>query len=326
MDRYFSGTAGRHCALAKRAIPHPAHLSRRSQISGRSLGQPCCLNSCKNLQNLMSRTQPSNRMESCCQHRQKEFTLMMYQLRNFLTVFLICLTSAPGLSQQPQSSQARPRLGLVLEGGGALGLAHIGVIQYLEQHHIPVNYIAGTSMGGLVGGLYATGLNADDVRKVVKDIKWDEVISGQTPFHYLSFRRRQDAREYPSTLEFGLHQGLQFPSGFNSGQQVDLILDRIALPYSEIKSFDELPIPFACVATDLVTRSAHVFRSGPLNLALRATMSRPGIFSPVRDEGHIYVDGGLLNNFPVDVAREMGAGIVLGIHLEAAPVNPEASL
>lgn len=248
------------------------------------------------------------------------------RLRNFLTAFLMCLTSAFGIAQQPQRSETRLTLGLVLEGGGALGLAHIGVIQYLEQHHIPVNYITGTSMGGLVGGLYATGLDADRVRDVVKGIKWDEVLGGQIPFDYLSFRRRQDAREYPSTLEFGLHKGLQFPSGFNSGQQVVLILDRIALPYSGIKSFNDLPIPFACVATDLATRSEHVFHSGPLNLALRSTMSLPGIFNPVRDGEHIYVDGGLLNNFPVDVAREMGAGIILGIHLETAPVNPKASL
>jgi NTE family protein len=127
-------------------------------------------------------------------------------------------------------------------------------------------------------------------------------------------------------LEFGLHQGLQFPSGFNSGQQVDLILDRIALPYSQLNSFDELPIPFACVATDLVTRSEHVFRSGRLDLALRSTMSLPGIFSPVVHDGHIYVDGGLLNNFPVSVAKEMGADIVLGIHLEVAPLKRDASL
>jgi len=205
-------------------------------------------------------------------------------------------------------------------------LAHIGVIQYLEEHHIPVRYIAGTSMGGLVGGVYATGPNAAELRDVVKGIKWNQVINGQSAYEDLSFRRKQDAREYPSTLEFGLHEGLQFPSGFNSGQQVDLILDRIALPYSEIKSFDELPIPFACVATDLVTRSEHVFRSGPLDVALRSTMSLPGIFSPVRYQGHVYVDGGLLNNFPVSVAKEMGADIILGIHLEVPKLDPEVPL
>jgi NTE family protein len=251
--------------------------------------------------------------------------MRLYQ-RTLLGAFLVCLSSAFGFSQDANGSRTHSKLGLVLEGGGALGLAHIGVIQYLEEHHIPVNYIAGTSMGGLVGGVYATGRNAGEVRDVVKGINWDEVIGGEIPFDYLSFRRKQDAREYPTRLEFGLHQGLQFPSGFNSGQQVDLILDRISLPYSEMKSFDDLPIPFACVATDLVTNSEHVFRSGPLGLALRSTMSLPGIFSPVYDGGHIYVDGGLLNNIPVRVARDMGADTILGIHLETAPLKPDTTL
>lgn len=250
----------------------------------------------------------------------------MNRLRDFLPVVLVCLASTVGLTQESQSAEKQPQLGLVLEGGGALGLAHIGVIQYLEEHRIPVRYIAGTSMGGLVGGVYATGRNATELRDVVKGIKWDEVINGQSAYDDLSFRRKQDAREYPSTLEFGLHEGLQFPSGFNSGQQVDLILDRIALPYSKIKSFDELPIPFACVATDLVTRSEHVFRSGPLDIALRSTMSLPGVFTPVRYEGHVYVDGGLLNNFPVSVARDMGADIVVGIHLETPQLKPDVVL
>jgi NTE family protein len=237
------------------------------------------------------------------------------------------LAQSPGAvkgSSAPASE--RPTLGLVLEGGGALGLAHIGVIQWMEEHRIPVNYIAGTSMGGLVGGFYATGRNAEQLYNAVKDIQWNRTMSGQTPFDKLSFRRKQDAREYPATVELGLKKGLQFRSGFNSGQEVSLILDRIALPYSDIRSFDDLPIPFACVATDLVTSSEHIFRGGPLDLALRATMSLPGIFTPVRSGGHIYVDGGLLNNFPVSVAKAMGAEYVLGIHLQTGPLNPDASL
>src|ERR1700751_5158106 len=154
-----------------------------------------------------------------------------------------------------------PRIGLVLEGGGALGLAHIGVLEWLEEHRIPVSYVAGTSMGGLVGGIYSTGRSPAEVREVVDGINWNDVLRGQTPFKDLSFRRKQDAHEVPSSLEFGLRKGLQFPAGFNSGQQVSLILDRIALPYSELKSFDDLPIPFACVATDLVSGKPHVFRS-----------------------------------------------------------------
>jgi NTE family protein len=215
---------------------------------------------------------------------------------------------------------------LVLEGGGALGLAHIGVLQWLEEHRVPVNYIAGTSMGGLVGGIYATGRSAAEVKELVKTIDWDRVLQGATPYEDLSFRRKQDAAEYPNRLEFGLRKGLQFPEGFNTGQGVSMILDRIALPYSEVQDFNDLPIPFACVATDLVTSEKFVFRKGSLSLALRSTMSLPGIFSPVRWEGHIFADGGLLDNLPVDVAVSMGAEMTLAVHLENAELKPTASL
>ena len=132
--------------------------------------------------------------------------------------------------------------------------------------------------------------------------------------------------QYPNSLEFGLRKGLQFPEGFNSGQQVSLVLDKIAAPYSEIKSFNDLPTPFACVATDLVTEKPKVFRNGSLSLALRSTMSLPGIFTPVRTKDAIYADGGLLNNIPVNVAKEMGADLTVAIHLAEAPMLPNANL
>ncbi|MBV8116112.1 MAG: patatin-like phospholipase family protein [Silvibacterium sp.] len=215
----------------------------------------------------------------------------------------------------------RPKLGLVLEGGGALGLAHIGVIQWLEEHRIPVSYVAGTSMGGLVGGLYATGRSPQEVLQLVDGINWDQVLRGVTPFNKLSYRRKEDAYQYPNQLEFGLRKGLRFPEGFNSGQEVSFILDNVALPYSEIETFDDLPIPFACVGTDLAMDKKHVFRSGSLAVAMRSTMSLPGIFSPVRDGDHLYADGGLVDNLPVDVAKEMGAEITLAVHLQVKPLN-----
>jgi NTE family protein len=218
------------------------------------------------------------------------------------------------------------KLGLVLEGGGALGLAHIGVITWMEEHRIPVSYVAGTSMGGLVGGIYATGRSPAEVRELIDGIDWDQVLSGVTPFRDLSFRRKQDTHDVPGSLEFGLRGGLQFPSGFNTGQEVNLVLDRVALPYSELSSFKDLPIPFACVATDLVSGKQHVFRDGPLSLAMRATMSLPGIFMPVRSGKHLFADGFLLNNLPIDVAKEMGADVTLGIHLETAPLDPGTNL
>jgi NTE family protein len=251
------------------------------------------------------------------------------KIRTIKLLFVSCsLLATYSLAQENPKAQTtpRPKLGIVLEGGGALGLAHIGVLQWMEENRIPVSYLAGTSMGGLVGGIYATGKSPAEVREITNGIDWDDVLRGETPFEDLSFRRKQDAHEVPSSLEFGLRNGLQFPGGFNAGQQVSLILDRVALPYSELKSFNELPIPFACVATDLVSGKPHVFRSGPLSLALRSTMSLPGIFTPVRSDGHIYADGGLLNNIPIDVAKEMGADIVIGIHLETAKIDANAPL
>ena len=252
--------------------------------------------------------------------------MSILRIKSVLLCCLVLATTYTHAQDVSPPANTERKLGLVLEGGGALGLAHIGVIQWMEEHRIPVSYLAGTSMGGLVAGVYATGRNASEVREVVEAINWDEVLAGQIPYKDLSFRRKQDEHEYPSSLEFGLRKGLQFPGGFNSGQQVSLILDRIALPYSELPSFNDLPIPFACVATDLVSGKSHVFHDGPLGLALRATMSIPGLFTPVRTGNHIYADGGLLNNIPVDVARDMGANVVLGIHLETTSLKPDASL
>ncbi len=247
-------------------------------------------------------------------------------LRSWLCSALaaVAVAGAP-LFAQDAAAQKRPKIGLVLEGGAALGLAHIGVIRWLEEHRIPVSYVAGTSMGGLVGGLYATGHSPEDSRKLVEGIDWDQVLGGRTKFDDLSYRRKEDERDYPNSMEFGIRKGLRFPEGFNSGHEVGLILDRVSLPYS-VKSFDELPIPFACVGTDLVTRKEYVFRDGSLSQALRSTMSRPGIFSPVRTEGHIFADGGLLNNLPADVARSMGADLVIAVHLQVKPLDPNAPL
>jgi NTE family protein len=242
---------------------------------------------------------------------------------------LIVVTASPLFAQDqpaPAASPKRPTLGLVLEGGGALGLAHVGVIQWLEEHRIPVNYVAGTSMGGLVGGVYSTGIGAAGLRQLVDNINWDEVMSGQLPYPDLAFRRKEDSRDYPNSLEFGLRKGVQFPAGFNTGQQVSLIIDKATLPYSQIGSFNDLPIPFACVATNLVSGKPEIFRSGSLSTAMRATMSIPGVFTPVRGKDGTYADGGLLNNIPIDLAKTLGADIVLGVHLETAPLSPDANL
>jgi len=241
-------------------------------------------------------------------------------------VFLLILAGQAALNAQdaPQQHQRRPTIGVALEGGGAKGLAHIGVLGWFEENHIPVDYIAGTSMGGLIGGLYATGRRPSEIRNLVGQIDWTDVLSGTVPFRDLSFRRKEDLRAYPNSLEFGLRHGVSPPSGLNSGQSVRTLLDRYLLPYSGTKSFDDLPIPFRCVATDLVSGKARVFSDGPLADALRATMSIPVAFAPVHDQGKIYADGGLLDNLPTDLVRQMGADIVIGVHLKAGATDPKS--
>jgi NTE family protein len=243
----------------------------------------------------------------------------------WLTVVVFSI-ACYGQTDSTTGQVRQPRVGLVLEGGGALGLAHIGVLQWLEEHRIPVEYVSGTSMGGLVGGIYATGHSPAEAKAMVRSINWDKVLQGNTPYEDLSYRRKQDALAYPNNLEFGLRKGVQFPEGFNSGQDVVMILDRISLPFSDVSDFNDLPIPFACVATDLVTSQRFVFRQGSLSVALRSTMSLPGIFSPVRSDGHIFADGGLMDNLPVDVAKQMGATLTIAVHLETAKLEPDASL
>ncbi len=224
------------------------------------------------------------------------------------------------------AQEPRQKIGLVLEGGGALGLAHIGVMQWLYQHHVPVDLVAGTSMGGLVGGMYATGRSPEQIQQLIQNVDWDQALSGELPFRDLSYRRKEDEVQFPTRIEFGLRNGIQLPAGFNSGQQVSFILDHVALPYSQIKSFNDLPTPFACVATELNDGKQHVFHDGSLSLALRATMSLPGIFTPVRSGNNVYADGGLLNNLPVDVAQKMGAQLTVAVYLQTASFNAQQPL
>ena len=151
-------------------------------------------------------------------------------------------------STEAQRPKSRPRIGVALEGGGALGLAHIGVLQWFEEHHIPVDYIAGTSMGGLVAGLYASGKSPSELQALVQAQSWDTIIGGEIPYEDLSFRRKEDLTAYPNSIHLGLKHGLSLPSGLNTGHLITLLIDRETLPYSEVTTFDELPIPFRCVA------------------------------------------------------------------------------
>ena len=212
----------------------------------------------------------------------------------------------------------RPTIGVAFGGGSARGIAHIGVIQWFEEHHVPIDLAAGTSMGGLVGGAFATGMSAAELRALITGTDWD-LMFGSSSFEFKNIRRKEDARSYPSRLEFGLKRGIVPPTSLNNGQQVDFLLARIAAPYYGLARFDDLPTPFRVVAVDLRAGERVVIHDGLLATALRATMSLPGVFPPVERDGRVLVDGGALDNIPADVVRDMGARTVIAVNVGQAP-------
>jgi NTE family protein len=229
-------------------------------------------------------------------------------------------TQSPPQSQPQVQIQAqdparpRPRVGVAFGGGSARGFAHVGVLRWFEEHRIPIDFIAGTSMGGLIGGAYSSGMNPAELEHLLSSTDWNEMF-GATSYAYKNIRRKQDTRFYPSRLEFGLKGGLAMPTSLNNGQHVDFLIARIVAPYSSLASFDDLPTPFRCVAVDLRSATQVVLDRGSLAQALRATMSLPGIFPPVETEGKVLVDGGAMNNVPADVVRAMGADVVIAVNV-----------
>lgn len=246
----------------------------------------------------------------------------------------------------------RPTVALVLSGGGAKGAAHVGVIKYLESIGMPVDIVMGTSMGGLVGGIYALGYDADHLDSIIRNINWDMALSDKVPRDYLSYSSIKykekyalsfpflyDSKEYLQMRESGgqyvrrvddIHFGAgqadatnmvkdnllgSLPSGMVYGQNVNNIFSSLSVGYQDETDFYDLPIPFLCVATDLVSGTAKIWTEGKLNTALRSTMSIPGLFAPVRVAGMVLVDGGMRNNYPTDLAKKVGADIVIGVNL-----------
>lgn len=157
---------------------------------------------------------------------------------------------APAQSETKPAANTRLKIGVALEGGGALGIAHLGVLKWFEEHHIPVDYVAGTSMGGLVGGLYATGKSADELKQIVDHANWPQLLSGDISYQDLAFRRKEDARDVPNNIKIGLKNGPRLPPGLSTGEHISLLIDRETLNYSTLPSFNDLPIPFRCVSTD----------------------------------------------------------------------------
>ncbi|HHL31298.1 MAG TPA: hypothetical protein ENJ41_01845 [Oceanospirillales bacterium] len=232
-----------------------------------------------------------------------------------LAALLLCITF--GVSAYDKN---RPKIGLVLSGGGARGLAHIGVLKALEEKRIPIDYIAGTSMGSIVGGLYATGMNTDDLLWVVKSIDWDRVFRPTTDRKKQQYSAKQADKNYFVDVELGLSKtGPKSGKGFAGGQQLMLELQRV-VGSLQTQNFDDFPIPFRAVATDLNAAEPYVIDHGDLAMAMRASMAVPLVFGPIKHQGRFLADGGILNNLPVNVAKQMGADIVIAVNI-SSPLN-----
>ena len=223
---------------------------------------------------------------------------------------------SPGTPVATPENATRPRVGLVLSGGGARGLSHVGVLKVLEEARVPVDLIVGTSMGAIIGGLYASGMNAGEIEREILELDWSGVFEAREPRQKLSQRRKEEDFLLSPVLRLGFANGeFRLPTGAVSTRALEAMLRRYTLPTRHLARFDELPTPFRAVATDMETGEAVILQDGDLAAALRASMSVPGFFAPLEWEGRILGDGGLVNNLPVDVARAMGADVVIAVNI-----------
>ena len=248
----------------------------------------------------------------------------------FLCHLYIALMLVYAIANRPSAASAadpepvsRPKIGLALSGGGARGAAHIGVIRVLEENNVPIDYVAGTSMGAIVGGLYSIGIDPDGLEDVLTSIDWDDVFDDLPPRGDRSFRRKRDDDNYLIKFKAGFNDGkVAGPAGLVQGQKIDLELARLFLPVASVEDFDNLTIPFRAVATDIANGDAVVIGSGNIALAIRASMSIPAALAPAKVQGRTLVDGGIANNLPISVVREMGADIIIAVDI-STPLGEE---
>ena len=236
-----------------------------------------------------------------------------------LFLFLI-VTLAETVAGQPVAGETgrRPRVAVVLSGGGAKGMAHIGALKVIERAGIPIDIITGTSMGSIIGGLYACGHGAQELDSVVRRQDWSYVLSDREDLSHQSLREREKQNTYVISKSLSLGKTTTGSGGgIIMGKNIVTLFDALTWPYNDSIDFNTLPISFACVATNVVDNSEVVFHSGILSQAMRASMSIPGAFAPVRQGDMVLVDGGMRNNFPADIAREMGADIIIGVDVQS---------
>lgn len=249
----------------------------------------------------------------------------------FLLLACACLTSAyaQGKVKHIKVTPPRPKVGVVLGGGGAKGAAHIGVLKYLEEQNIPIDYVAGTSMGSIIGGLYAMGYTPDELAKLIAEMDWSQYVGNSIDRSAMSEESRKRRSALVVNIPFSL-EGLLYhkenstpvsfmPSAYVNNTALINLFNNLCVGYQKEMDFNDLPIPFACVATDIRTGKEVVIRAGSVPTAMRASMAIPGVFAPVHMNGYTLVDGGLVNNFPADVLKEMGADIIIGVEVADKP-------
>jgi len=237
---------------------------------------------------------------------------MVRLLRNFILSILFLIFTSMHLAAQESTHQERPKIGLALSGGAAKGFAHIGVIKYLEELGIQVDYITGTSMGSIVGGLHAMGYNSDRMTKVASSQDWSTLLSGYIPLKDVAPLEKVYHQKFPFYLSYD-NGGFSLPQGVINSQKLDLLLSGLFSPAYHITDFDNLQIPFRCVAVNIENGNVKVFDEGSLSRSIRASMAIPMVFNPEEIGGYLYVDGGLIRNFPVKEVIDMGADFVIGV-------------
>ncbi len=236
-------------------------------------------------------------------------------MRYYLILFVFIFSFSNGIKGQEESE--RLKIGVVLSGGGAKGISHVGVLKAMEKAGIRPDFIAGTSMGAVIGGLYAVGYSPDTLEKIVREIDWDQVLSNKIPLNYISYEEKFYYDRYLINFPIKNYK-ITLPNGLIEGQMLSELLSNYTWKAGQYENFDEFPIPFRCIATDVSTGDEYIFKDGPLSLAMRASMAIPTAFTSVENDSTLFVDGGIVNNFPVEVLKEMGADIIIGVNVSSS--------
>ena len=251
----------------------------------------------------------------CCQHFVGSINSKLKAHSLKLIVVLLSFVFCQNIIAQTNDSITRPRVGVVLSGGGAKGFAHIGVLKVIEESGLPIDYIAGTSMGSIVGGLYSIGYSPETMIRLVKEQNWDAVMSDAIPRKYISVDDKILDRHYLATFPFR-NRKIEMKSAIYDGAMVNLLLARLTSPVYNIRNYSELSVPFLCVAADIETAEAYEMTRGNLQRSIRASMSIPFYFTPVEVDGRLLIDGGMRNNFPVHNLRDKGLDIIIGVNVQ----------